>query len=62
MSSLIMYDTEELAAISTAGGNTESSSQLNSSSEFLTSNSVYVNGTSFFSFLLIGVTDMLQSK
>jgi len=62
MLSLTLYDTEELAAICTAGGDKDSSSQLNSSSEFLTSNSVNVFGTSFFSFLLIGVTEKLQSK
>jgi len=62
MSSLVMYDTDELAAICTAGGITDSSSQFNSSSEFLTSNSVNVMGTSFLNFLLIDVTDKLQSK
>jgi len=50
MSSLVMYDTEELAAICTAGGITEFSSQFNSSTEFLTSNSVNVMGTSFLNF------------
>jgi len=54
---LIMYDTEELVAIFCADGDTDS----NSSSEFLTSNSVNVNSTSFLHFLLMDVTDKLQS-
>lgn len=58
-----MYDdAEELAAICTAGSVTEASEQSNSSLEFLTSNSVNVNGTSFLNFLEMGVTDKLQSK
>jgi len=58
-----MYDdAEELATICTAGDVTEASEQSNSSLEPLTSNSVNVNGTSFFNFLEMGVIDKLQSK